>query len=102
MNVPNIGSDSRNLRRTYALDLYMAFGLRAIILLSTVVLVATFLGGCSPRSPSGPGRIVAVELPPIFERLDSESKTWNNPPHGGDYEKSNRSPCGPVEINPPA
>lgn len=66
---------------------------RAYYLLLVLGLIV--VGGCS-RSinpvgfPTPPEKVENSSQP-----LDQSAGNWNRQPHGGDDEKSNRSPCGP-------
>ncbi len=83
------------LESTESFSFYFFFPL---LLLAVVVLV-----GCNRTEgdnvvPSfgapSPSQVDRGILPPVD---DENARIWNTQPHGGKYEKSNRSPCGPVD-----
>jgi hypothetical protein len=79
----------------YNLDLYLAFIIRTALCLGIVILVAMSLGGCS-RTANGPPPVEIAAIPEIAPE-GSATGSWNSQPQGGNYEKSNRAPCGPLE-----
>lgn len=83
-------------RASYTLDLLVAYISRTVIYLGFLAFVATYLGGCSTWFNGLPSTIEVAALAPITGQ-GSASKTWNSKPLGGQNEKSNSAPCGPVE-----
>lgn len=85
-------------RSAYHLDLYAAFVVRAVIYLSFVVIVATFLGGCSPFS--NPFSNAGETVKSAFSQTGSTTGTRNSIPQGGNYEKSDCAPNRSLDGRP--
>lgn len=63
-----------------------------------LVVFCLALAACSRSVDLGDNSVPPNPLPTdLTQSEDQTTGNWNSKPHGGYYEKSNRSPCGPVE-----